>query len=595
MSVVQELRRRNVFRVGAAYVVTAWLLLQLVDIVVPILEVPDWLSKSILLLLVVGFPIALLFAWAFELTPDGLKFERDVDRSESITAYTGRKLDFIIIGILSIALLFFALDKFLWRDTVNLTTAPEKRSIAVLPFANMSGDPEQLYFSDGISEEILNSLVRAKGISVASRTSSFTYRGDIQSIPEIAEELGVIFVLEGSVRKSGNQLRITAQLIDARTDRHLWSESYDRKLEDIFVVQSDIANSITRSIQEEMGIETGAPIPARTVTRNMDAYDLYLKGYAAFSQRAVLKDVLDGVAYLEQAVALDPQFAVAWEYLAAAYSTAPFWGPQSHDLIEYLDLSDSAADRALSLDADLAFAYAVKAGNTIYRPPYDLADALRQYEIAIEKDPANPTSHNWLGILLLAGGYFEEGIAAQKRCLDIDPLYWNCLGQLRDAYHAQGRPDLARDITDALIDGYSGNPGPIDVSALLLEDRRVAAYLASALVTGLDGAPTSLWVKALENPNADHSKAYQLFDEWAVTAGVDMRAYPAILAAFGVYDQIDLSSIANSWFWLPGFEHYRASDAFKAAMKKFGYHSFWKTKGYPSICRPTGGDDIECD
>lgn len=176
MSFVDELKRRNVFRVGIAYAIAAWLLLQMVDVVVPIIDAPDWVSKAILLLIAVGFPLALLFAWAFELTPEGLKFERDVDRSQSITHTTGRKLNFAMIGIFAVAVALFAIDKFIWSAAPDDRDTVARRSIAVLPFVNMSGDPEQVFFSYGITEEILNTLVRAEGISVASRTSSFSYR-----------------------------------------------------------------------------------------------------------------------------------------------------------------------------------------------------------------------------------------------------------------------------------------------------------------------------------------------------------------------------------------------------------------------------------
>jgi len=254
MSLFQELKRRNVFRVSIAYAIVAWLILQILD----------------------------------------------VDRSQSITPTTGRKLDFMIIGVLVIALVLFSLDKFHWSANSG-SPEMQKRSIAVLPFINMSGDPEQLYFSDGISEEILNALVRVEGISVASRTSSFNFRDHEQSIPEIADALGVLFGLEGSVRKSGNQIRITAQLIDAESDRHLWSDTYDRELVNIFVIQSEIANAITNAIHRELGIANDVEVQVKTLTENMNAYDLYLKGSMAFLHRAVQQDLINSMNWLEQA------------------------------------------------------------------------------------------------------------------------------------------------------------------------------------------------------------------------------------------------------------------------------------------------------
>jgi TolB-like protein len=594
MSIIRELKRRNVFRVGAAYAVAAWLLLQVVDVVVPVIEAPDWVAKSLLLLLAIGFPMALILAWAFELTPEGLKFERDVDRSSSITANTGRKLDFVIIGILSIALVFFAIDKFFWQVSLAENAASEKRSIAVLPFANMSSDPDQLFFSDGISEEILNSLVRVKGISVASRTSSFKYRGEITSIPDIAEELGVLFILEGSVRKSGKQLRITAQLIDAVADRHLWSETYDRQDNEIFEIQSDIANSIAQAIQSAMGIEVSANIPTRHLTEDMDAYDLYLKGQLALQRRATAQDVLDSIEYLEQAVALDPEFADAWAYLAAAYSTAPSWTLED-DLVQLIRLSARAADRALALDPDQALAYLVKASNSTIDPPYDPAAEFHMYQLAIEKDEANPLAHNWHGIALLLAGYIDEGIAAQQRCLEIDPLYVNCLAHLSAAYHIQGRHDLAREATDALWELWSHFISGTDVPWLLLEGERRAAIIAAAHADGLSGAPYIDWIQALENPDDDHSVAYQRFRDWAANANVDLQDFPQVRVAFGDYTDIDIVAEQEAWYWLPLFRNYRASDEFKDAIRHYGYFAFWKESGYPPMCRPIGTDDFECD
>ena len=590
MSVYGELKRRNVFRVGIAYVITAWLLLQVIDVVAPMLEVPEWVPKSILLLLGVGFPIALLFAWAFELTPEGLKFERDVDRSQSVTHSTGRKLNYIIIAVLSIALALFALDKFVW----NATSVEEdsRRSIAVLPFENMSADPNQLFFSDGISEEILNSLVRIPDISVASRTSSFNYRGADLNMPRIAEELGVFFILEGSVRKADNELRITAQLIDAAADRHLWSETYDRELKDIFEIQSEIANRIVQSIQSELGVQVRAEIAPKTLTENMSAYELYLKGYAAFTQRLVPEDVQDSVAYLEQAVELDPSFAVAWQYLAAAYAVVPYYTLRHQDLETYLARSDRAADRALELDPELSLPHAIKGGNMTARPPYDVIGGLREYDLALEKNPRDTTTLNWRGINLGMAGLFEEARETLQKCVDIDPQYVNCLSQLRDVEFVLGDTNP---LASALEERYVASPTPLDVEYYLARGNRIAALFAAANVKGLEGSPYALWVKALEQPNADHSAAWAEYRDWAQTAGINLNEYPEILAAFRIYDRISLNNVASYWFWYPRHAHFRASPEFRNMMKKFGYYDLWKARGFPPMCRPVGDDDFECD
>jgi len=279
MNFIGELKRRNVFKVGAAYVVVAWIMAQITDVFLENFGAPEWVIKTVLLLLIIGFPLVLLFAWAFEMTPEGIKKEKDVDRSQSITTHTGRKLDFTIIALMSLALVYFAIDKFMLTPALNHdkveTTAevPEpaavetisKKSIAVLPFVNMSDDTSNEYFSDGISEEILNSLAKVKDLKVAGRTSSFAFKGKNQDLRQIGQTLGVEHILEGSVRKAGTKVRITAQLIQVDDGFHLWSESYDRELTDVFAIQDEIATAILEQLKAHLiGEELPVVSSART-------------------------------------------------------------------------------------------------------------------------------------------------------------------------------------------------------------------------------------------------------------------------------------------------------------------------------------------
>ena len=243
MILVSELRRRNVFRMAVLYAVTAWLIMQAAEVVIGLAHLPDWIGPTILGLLAVGFPIALIFSWFYELTPEGISLETDVDRSESMAHVTGRRLDFIVISLLCAAVILFAYDKWWMRG-------PPEKSIAVLAFTNMSNDPEQEYFSDGISEELLNVLAKIPGLRVAARTSSFQFKDENRDIINIGQQLSVTHVLEGSVRKAGNQLRITAQLIDASNGFHLWSETYDRELANIFALQDEVSAAIVGALEE---------------------------------------------------------------------------------------------------------------------------------------------------------------------------------------------------------------------------------------------------------------------------------------------------------------------------------------------------------
>jgi len=294
MSFVQELRRRNVFKVAVLYVVAAWLILQVADVLFPNLGAPDWAFGLVLGLLILFFFPVLIFSWVFELTPEGLKREAEVSRSQSITDETGRKINILIVVMLALAICVIVVDRLVpdapqgiegaareaqarleaTNDEATLVAEP---SIAVLAFTNMSDDPANEYFSDGISEEILNLLAKLPGLHVTSRSSAFQFKGHDIDIPTVAKQLGVAHILEGSVRKSGNQVRITAQLIDADEDRHMWSESYDRELDDLFAVQDEIAAAVVAELQQTLLGTIRTTDLAQSNRTDPRAYDLYLR------------------------------------------------------------------------------------------------------------------------------------------------------------------------------------------------------------------------------------------------------------------------------------------------------------------------------
>lgn len=463
MNLFAELKRRNVFRVGIAYLVVSWFLLQIIDIVIPILILPDWVARFIFLLLAVGFIPVLIAAWAFELTPDGLKKEKDVDRSQSIAPQTGRKLDRTIIVVLVLALGYFAYDKFLTpspdglpgatsltgasaEQTPGPVTSPElntdDKSVAVLPFINMSDDAENEYFSDGISEELLNVLVRVKGLRVPSRTSSFTFKGSDKKLAEIGKELQVDHILEGSVRKSGDRIRVTAQLIDVNTDTHLWSETYTRQLDDIFAVQDEIAQAIVGALQVTLTGNDQAPIQTRS-TSSVEAYNKYLLGRHLWNQRTPAS-LLASTEPLKEAIGLDPRYGRAWEALADAYVLIPeyFAGvnalkdpalgsdavtPVSNDkrtaesIREYIPLAHEAIGKALYINPKSAPALTTSA-YIKFMYDYDFEGAQKMFTRAIEIDPGYATAHQWYGELLAAGGKLDEALDQLEVARIADPL-----------------------------------------------------------------------------------------------------------------------------------------------------------------------------
>ncbi len=431
MSFINELKRRNVFKVGIAYVIVAWLLLQVSDMLVPALYLPEWFNSGVAFLLIIGFPIALIFAWAFEMTPEGIKKEKYVDRSKSITTVTSQKLNNAIIGMLVLALGYFAIDKFVIgpdRDSMEVTT-PAKiteehipssgeppandRSIAVLPFVNMSSDPEQEYFSDGLSEELLNLLAKIPELRVAARTSSFSFKGKDLEIPEIASRLKVAHILEGSVRKSGNQIRITTQLIQADNGFHLWSETYDRQLDNIFQIQDEIAIAVVDALKINLLGE--AP---RVIETDPEAYQLFLQGQYLGNSSSV-ETLPQAIRLLKDALDIDPDYAPAWTELAFAYISNSGYGLMP--IKDAFLLADEAIERSLESDPDHAGAYAARGISNVFNK-FNFKAGIDDFRHALLLDPGNAgvISSNGTGARVL--GRLDESIQLFDSAIERDPL-----------------------------------------------------------------------------------------------------------------------------------------------------------------------------
>jgi TolB-like protein len=443
----EELKRRNVFKVGAAYVVLAWLLAQITDVFLENFGTPDWVIKTVLTLLLVGFPIALFFAWAFEMTPEGIKKEKDVDRSQSITHKTGRKLDFTIIGILLIALGYFAVDKFEQDSRATVEVADEtgsetqstEKSIAVLPFVNMSDDASNEYFSDGISEEILNALAKVHQLQVAGRTSSFAFKGENQDLRVIGEALGVDHILEGSVRKAGGKVRITAQLIRVENGFHLWSESYDRELNDVFAIQDEIANAILVQLKAHLiGEEPQAVTVART---NTEAYDLYLLARQRMYERSRLP--LEAASeLLDKAIALDPQYAPAY---AQRGITSVLLSENEYGVIPYAQAQSQAKlfiDQALRLDPELAEGWAAL-GLYHLNQPAARDEGISALEKALTLNPGLIDTSNWLNNAYNGNNQLAKALALLEDVVRRDPLYKPGVDNLALLYVQMGQNDKA--------------------------------------------------------------------------------------------------------------------------------------------------------
>jgi TolB-like protein len=467
MSFFSELKRRNVFRVAAAYIIVGWLIMQAGDTLAPALHLPEWVNSALAFFLILGFPLALFFAWAFEMTPDGLKLEKDVDRARSITSVTGAKLNRSITIVLVLALGYFVFDKFVLdpkRDAelvkaaqtrseqatgttepVTNETIRDDKSIAVLPFVNMSSDPEQDYFSDGITEEVLNLLAKIPTLKVTSRSSVFSFKGQNIDIPTVAEKLGVAHILEGSVRKSGNRVRITAQLIEAETDVHMWSETYDRELDDIFVIQDEIAEKVVTVLQVQLLGET--PILLETDT---EAYTAYLQGQH-FLQSESIQGRTAATDAFSRALEIDSTYAPAWAGLSRALRAQANWG--DIDINTGTEAARDAALKALKLDETSAEAWAALARlQWVY--DWDWIKAEGTIKTALMYGPNKASALMVAAYIAKTLAQFEEAIELGVKAVNADPLNADLLTDLSLIYWSAHQYELSIKTLERLLSLY---------------------------------------------------------------------------------------------------------------------------------------------
>jgi TolB-like protein/Tfp pilus assembly protein PilF len=406
-----ELKRRNVYKVAVAYAVIAWLLIQAGSILFPTFEAPGWVMKVFVVIIAAGFVIALFIAWAFEMTPEGMKRTENISPNERIPQWSKRKFATLIVSVLLLAtaLLVF---KIWMKPSATL------KSIAVLPFENRSRDPENLYFTEGVQDEILTRLAKVADLKVISRTSTQKFKSSPEDLTHIAQQLGVANILEGSVQKSEDQVRVNVQLINATTNAHLWGETFDRKLTDIFAVESEIAKSIADRLQAKLTGSEAHAISARP-TENTEAYQLYLKGRFFWNKRTG-PDLRKALEYFQQAIDKDPRYALAYAGLADTYVLLSPYG--SGTPADSFPAAKKAARKAIELDETLGEAHASLA-QVLGTYDFDFAESIREFERAIALNPNYATAHHWFGnATLLIVGEFDRAIAEGKRARELDPL-----------------------------------------------------------------------------------------------------------------------------------------------------------------------------
>ena len=630
MSLFAELKRRNVIRVAIAYAVVSWVLIQIGNILFSTLELGAEPGKILLAILLLGFIPAVIFAWAFEITPEGIKKEKDVERDASITNLTAKRLDMVTIGLLVVAIGLFGLDRLSPRDVqtqdvqtdttesinnasnaaANSLQVAAQQSIAVLPFVNMSSDAEQEYFSDGITEEILNALAKIKQLKVVGRTSSFSFKGKNQDLRLIGDTLGVAHILEGSVRKAGTQVRITAQLIKVDDGFHMWSETYDGSLENVFDLQENISRKVSDELKLVMNIQDDTRLASK-MTNNVDAYDLFLRGREHIGKR-IDGHLPKGIALLEQAVKLDPNFAEAWAVMAEAEAVSDGYLPVSAE--EAHKRAQAHIETAKALDPSLVLPYAVSGlimGSSLEK---NYVGAINDLQQALELDANNVQALRWLGNFYHTLGYFDKALPLYEQAFKLEPLssveafnlavnklntgdletsnkYFYKVNDLR------GR--LSMDIIAFVLSAQGNNKAAVDYY-MQLHSSIVEQYGASKLVSEEE---TRQFALAAFGGDKSMKLAAQASGKIMDNGPDDSRQskLPSHIALEN-YDRVyeilekkpDFFSTFSAdymWFDLPSFKAFRQDSRFAPLLERFGFPVAWNELGWPDICKPNAGTD----
>jgi TolB-like protein len=591
MGLIDELKRRKVFKVGAAYLVVAWLAVQAASIGFPAFDAPPWALRVFILVCLLGFPLALVMAWIFEATPEGVRADPNP---------TGNKRMFAVAAILTALALgwyFYGQPSFRKGD-VATPVAAAKSSVAVLPFANMSGKPDEDYFSDGMTEELLNVLAKVPQLQVVARTSVFEFKGKGGDVREIGRKLGVSHIVEGSVRREGQQVRITAQLVRVSDGFHVWSQTYDRKLDSVFALQDEIARRIGEQLVTSL---VARPPPASRTEIAPAAYDAYLKGRALYRRR---QDMLQALALFKEAVAKAPDFADGWASLSLTYETISGYvrGEQLAGLGDVGAACREAAARAQALQPDSAMT--LHALGDVARMEYRYADAERLYLRSMRVDPTYPDVREDYSELLDAVGRDQDALKSAEELVALEPYVRNFWSKV---YYAA----IALDRRDRVLDAAA------HMRAIEPRNwRGVSDDYALQLAWGrLDLAQKSLVAASARDPEVMADDVLMM--RWATRQpGVDEKLVQRVLSSDMGIDPLIYAAIRGDGDSLlthlqahrdPGdrLEFYQllrqvparpllADPRAKKLLVESGFVAYWRERGWPALCRPVGSDDFEC-
>jgi len=620
MSLWAELKRRNVFRVALFYIVSAWVVVQVAETVLPMFDVPEVALRAIVVILALGFPLVMVFSWAFELTPDGLKLDRNAHADPAGDQHTSRKLNWatLIAAVLAIGLLvadrlmpepsvataepaLANLDSPADRVSAEADDAVDPASIAVLPFEDLSPNGDQGYFSDGIAEEILNVLVRIDGLEVASRTSAFRFRDrDDIGIPGIARELEVRHVLEGSVRKAGDAIRVTAQLIDGQSDKHLWSDTYDRSLtaENVFAIQDEIATAIVEALRGSIALPGAEALEVGARTDSLDAYELYLEARALYNARNRMDRADEQLA---RAVEIDPEFAAAWAIRAAIYMLDDEYGHLGIARDVSVARYEEYAATALANDPDNALAIAVLAFGRLTearfgRARHSISQIIDDLERVIALDPKNASARNWLGVAYGEVGELEAALAQFQTCNEDDPYYAPCAENVYDTLTSLGRMDEALAAYLRALEAGATTDGWVNLSLLVHFDLKAHFMSVTNQSLYLPGwrRHGELWA-AWRNLGGNHEalareiRAYA--DEHLDLADNSSHVVNLLVPLGGSFDLNPFSIL----IWDEAYVNYRQSPEFRKRVRDLDIHAYWRENGFPPQCQSVREDDFGCE
>ncbi|HEX9208503.1 MAG TPA: tetratricopeptide repeat protein [Steroidobacteraceae bacterium] len=600
MGFFAELKRRRVGKVAVAYGAVAWGVTEGASVVLPALYVPEWAMTAIVIFLLVGFPIAMVLAWVFDVSPDGIQ------RTEPLPG-SAPQMQFKLRAAYGMAVLvaMAGLGYVLYERGVGRAHAGEPHSsIAVLPFTNLSGDPGKDYFSDGMSEELLNLLARVPGLQVAARTSAFAYKGRNVDVRTVGKELGVETVLEGSVRQAGDKVRITAQLIDTESGFHLWSETYDRELKDIFAVQDEIAQAIVDRLRIQLAPEEQQLAQRdKPPTQNVEAYEQYLQGRAIWKRRGE-QNIRRAIELYQAALGRDPAFARAHAALASAYVVMPGYTQEKGDEETYFEMAEQSARQALALDPKIGEAHAVLA--QINSDRGNLLDAESGFFFAISLEPNEPTPHQWYSILLQKVGRLDAALEQARRAYELDPSSPIIALNLANTYLVRNDDDqalkfarLAQELglgqrgSDSIEATVATRRGQWDkVKQLLMDEPDMPAVLRPKVASFVDAL-------------ADPAKRPQMVRE---LRAIDPKLKPQAELAMAylelgqpdlvfqiLNESLDRDRLAwlHSWdimhAWTRENAAFRNDPRFARIAERVGLVDYWKQYGYPDGCRAGAG------